>query len=251
MALLRASWIFGSVVALAIVVGVLQSRVKRQRRSRGSAGPDREEPPELPPLKPKRRWQDEIGATLDRANIEAGVLSVPMVRALEWKRFEILVARIYAQDGVRAEIAGKGPDGGIDVRLVRAGASTPFCFIQCKAWDSERIPITQIRQFLGVMAAGKVNAGIFATTSEFWPDARTFARANGIEPVTADDLVQRFNALPPATRSEILAEAMAGDYTTPTCPTCDVKAVPRARKADGVKFWACRRCRWTMTARAG
>ena len=137
----------------------------------------------------------------------------------------------------------------MDVKLHRNGDERPYCYIQCKAFGSEKVKLTTMREFLGVMAADKIIEGIFVTTSDFSPDARAFAEANGIAAITAADFIRSFATLPAPARNRIIGEVTSGDYTTPSCPKCDIKAVSRERKRDGVKFWSCR-CGWTMTARA-
>ncbi len=175
-------------------------------------------------------------------------LTVTLLRTLEWKRFELVVSLYYAETGVSAECTCTGADGGVDVKLFRPREERPYCYIQCKAWDSEKVKLTTMREFLGVMAADKISEGIFITTSDFWPEARAFADANGITALTASDFIRSFATLPVATRTKILGEVTAGDYTTPSCPKCDRKAVQRERRRDGVKFWACK-CGWRIYAR--
>jgi hypothetical protein len=94
-------------------------------------------------------------------------LTLELLRKLEWKRFEQIVALYYGETGVTAKCTCTGPDGGVDVKLHCNGEDRPYCYIQCKAWGSEKVPITKVREFLGVMAADKIAEGIFATTSEF------------------------------------------------------------------------------------
>jgi hypothetical protein len=69
----------------------------------------------------------------------APLLAAELIRALGWKRFELLVTRYLAATGVQAALTGPGADGGVDVGLTRAGESRPFGFVRGKAWGSERI----------------------------------------------------------------------------------------------------------------
>jgi hypothetical protein len=176
-------------------------------------------------------------------------LTLELLRKLEWKRFEQIVALYYGENGITAKCTCIGPDGGVDVKLHRNGEERPYCYIQCKAWGSEKVPITKVREFLGVMAAEKITEGIFVTTSDFWADARAFAEANGIAAINANDFLRAFATLPATARTRIIGEVTSGDYTTPSCPKCDTKAISRERRRDGARFWACR-CGWTMNARA-
>lgn len=203
-----------------------------------------------------KSWKDEVGAVLEKANgltapgagrpsaVAPGIkaasftdLSIELLREIEWLRFEKIVALYYGETGVRAECTCLGPDGGIDVKLFRPGEERAYCYVQCKAWGADKVPVTKVRELFGVMAADKVNEGVFVTTSDFWPDARAFAVANGIVVLTAADFVQKFQELPIVARTRILAEVTAGDYTTPSCPTCGIKMIWRAGEKP---FWGCR-----------
>ena len=165
----------------------------------------------------------------------APVLDAELIRALEWKRFELLVTRYLATTGVQAALTGPGADGGVDVVLTRSGESRPFGYVQCKAWGSERIGVSLIRELIGVMAADKISEGVFVTTSDFTPDAKAFAAANGVVLITTEDLVLRLGQLTEPVRRGILSEVTEGDYMTPSCPACERKMVWREKPA----FWGC------------
>jgi hypothetical protein len=164
-----------------------------------------------------------------------GDLSLELLRKLEWKRFELIVALYYRATGVDAECTCSGPDGGVDVKLRRQTGAAAYCYIQCKAWGSEKVKLTTMREFLGVMASDKVAEGIFITTSDFRPEAREFAERNGITPLTACDFIANFKRLPLEARTRILAEVTQGDYTTPSCPACTAKMVWKPQQS----FWSC------------
>lgn len=176
-------------------------------------------------------------------------LTPELLRQLEWKRFELIVARILGSTDVRAECTRTGADGGIDVMLYRPGEDRPYCCVQCKAWDTKPVGVELVRALLGSMTAEKIGAGIFVTTSGFTDAALSFARANQIETLSTVDLTGRFARLPVELREVIIREVTTGDYTTPTCPSCDVKLVWREKG----EFWGCRnfpRCRTHINRRA-
>lgn len=140
----------------------------------------------------------------------------------------------------------------MDVKLHRKGEERPYCYIQCKAWGSEKVKLTTMREFLGVMAADKIGEGIFATTSDFHPEARAFAESNGIKPIVAADFLRLFHELPKAVQNRISRQVTRGDYMTPSCPSCDVKLVLRESSAKESAFWGCRnypRCRTVIRLR--
>lgn len=162
-------------------------------------------------------------------------LTADLIRELEWKRLELLVSLYFNATGLRAECTRIGADGGIDVVLYQPGEERPSSYVQCKAWGSEFVGVTLMRELFGVMAADKVAQGVFVTTSDFTPDARAFGTTNKITLITTRDLVDRFGKLPTDVRGRILGEVTAGDYTTPTCPACDRKMIWKEKP----RFWAC------------
>jgi hypothetical protein len=214
---------------------------------------------------PAQRWEDDVAARLAQANAgsdggtgqvagparkpQVNQLTRELLRSLEWKRFEQLVALYFEATGVDARCTCIGADGGIDVKLHRRGEEAPYAYVQCKAWESEKIKLTTMREFLGVMAADDIAEGAFVTTSDFWPEARAFAEANDITVINGSDFLTRFASLPAEQQARIHAVVTEGDYTTPTCVKCDRKMQARARKKDGARFWGCR-CGHALPARA-
>ena len=190
-----------------------------------------------PPPVPIGPWWDVSNAVPSALSStgSAPVLDAELIRALEWKRFELLVTRYLAATGVQAALTGPGADGGVDVVLTRPGEGRPFGYVQCKAWGSELIGVSLIRELFGVMAADKIREGLFVTTSDFTPEAKAFAAANGVVLIATADLVLRLGQLSEPVRRGIVAEVTAGDYTTPSCPACERKMVWREKPA----FWGC------------
>lgn len=274
------SWFTAAAAGVTGLLIVLGTLVALRLRARSFSGPTAAPLTPVPAVRRSSSWQDSVAERLRAANAApivppvlsppvapsdlpanlerrmrhpsapptAAVLTVALLRDLEWKRFELIVQLYYQATGVRAELTCAGADGGVDVKLYRAGSDQPYGYVQCKAWGSRKVTLRDVREFLGVMAADRIGQGVYVTTSDFWPDARSFAQANGIFAFNASNFVAKFAALPAGDREHILATVTKGDFTTPSCPKCEAKAVSRERKRGGVKFWACR-CGWTMTAR--
>ena len=173
---------------------------------------------------------------------EPVVWSLELLRELEWKRFEDVVAAYFRWEGLRAKTTRIGPDGGVDVYLYRDGESAPLAVVQCKAWNSYKVGIKPVRELLGVMASEKIARGYFITTGVFTEEAREFAQRNPLKLIDGDELLRRIQALPEGARSQLLDAATKGDYTTPTCPRCGVKMVRRVARSGtnpGSEFWGC------------
>jgi restriction system protein len=170
--------------------------------------------------------------------------SVDLLRVLEWKRFEILLAAFYARRGFRIEVLRRDADGGVDAALFFKKLPAPVAMIQCRSGAGRYVGVKPVRELLGLMAHNKVTKGIFHATGDFTREAREFARVNNINPISGSDLVRRIAEMPGAAQQELLKTATEGDYTTPSCPSCGTKmAKPLSGEDD---YWECSyypRCR--------
>ena len=159
------------------------------------------------------------------------------LKALEWKRVELLCAKYYEVMGFKCETIRCGADGGIDVKLFRIDPNKPIAIIQCKAWNSSQVGVAPVRELLGVMTSEKVARGIFLTTSTYTKDAIAFAEANPIQLLDGPGFLKKLQDLPEAAQAALLKFAFHGDYSTPTCASCGIKMVRRESKRG--PLWEC------------
>lgn len=184
--------------------------------------------------------------------VETVTWSRELLSKLEWKRFEEVVAAYSRELGYEAKTTRIGADGGVDVQLFQNGQPNPVMIIQCKAWDAYKVGVKPVRELYGVMAADKVANGAFFTTGEFTTEAHEWARDKSLDLVDGREFMSRLGQLSPAIQQKLWETATAGDYTTPTCPSCDIKMVQRtAGKGSNIggTFWGCRnypRCQQTF-----
>ena len=177
--------------------------------------------------------------------------SLDLLNELEWKRFEEVVSEYYRLLGYRSEVTRMGADGGVDVILYQQGVETPAIIVQCKSW-SQKVGVKAIRELFGVMAADEIGYGVFATTSGYTQEAIDWADGKRLQLLSGEDLVSAFNQLPQDQRKSLLASATEGDYSIPTCPSCNKKMVKRTAskgKSAGSSFWGCShypRCKQTF-----
>jgi restriction system protein len=192
------------------------------------------------------------------------------IRTLDWGEFEELLAEAFRRQGFMVEHCGAaGPDGGIDIRLSKAGAVT---LVQCKHWQARQVGVRLVRELLGVVASEGAQSGILVTSGSFTADAQGFAAKNPIRLVDGRELmamigqVQKAGRISPqvrATPSVALpareAQATAAspsaspveDLTT-KCPQCASPMVRRLAKRGtnaGSTFLGCSRyptCRGTL-----
>jgi len=212
------------------VVGLIALAI--WRRTRTQPPPKISTAPTVRPAPPELNWSQEL------------------LSKLEWKRFEDVVAAYSRELGYEARTTRIGADGGVDVQLFQNGQIVMI--IQCKAWDAYKVGVKPVRELFGVMAADKVANGAFFTTGEFTTEAEDWAREKNLDLVNGRKFLSRINQLTTDQQKSLLTLATAGDYTTPTCPSCGVKMVFRtANKGpnEGRGFYGCRnypRCRQTF-----
>ena len=152
---------------------------------------------------------------------------------IEWRRFEAVCERLFAQSGFKTKSQSHGADGGVDVWMYSAHAEGPVSIAQCKHFRSKEVDVKLIREFFGVMASHKLQRGTFITTSTFTPDAQKFANENGINAFDGDKLLKLIATRTPEQQKELLDIAYEGEYSIPTCASCGIKLVKRT------KFWGC------------
>lgn len=160
-----------------------------------------------------------------------------LLAKLEWKRFEELVASYYVKTGVVAVRTKSGPASPVHVKISWKGEPRPFACVQCIAHPSGLIESKPIQDLYEVLAADDIRRGYVVSTGKFSIPARDFAEEKHLTLLSGDLLLEKLNALPDSARSELMEEITAGDYTTPSCPVCEAKAV---RKSDESPGWICR-----------
>jgi restriction system protein len=152
---------------------------------------------------------------------------------IEWRRFEAVCERLFAQSGFKTKSQSYGADGGVDVWMYSAHAEGPVSIAQCKHFRSKEVDVKLIREFFGVMSSHKLQRGTFVTTSTFTADAQKFANENGINALDGDKLLKLIATRTPEQQKELLDIAYEGEYSIPTCASCGIKLVKRT------KFWGC------------
>lgn len=110
------------------------------------------------------------------------------------RAFEILLSRIFQNQGFTTELGPGAGDGGVDVRLWQRGPlGDVLTLVQAKRYAPHRkIQLDAVAALRGVMTVEEAPKGMFVTTSTYLPSARRFAARAGnvIELATTADLVQ-------------------------------------------------------------
>ena len=161
--------------------------------------------------------------------------------AIEWRRFEAVCEKLFAQAGFETRSQSHGADGGVDIWLYRRNAEGPVAVVQCKHWQGKQVGVRELREFFGVMTAKGLKRGTYATTSTYTSDAQQFAKDNHINTLDASDLLSMIAKRSPEQQQALLDVAFEGEYWRPTCASCGTKMVERTPAKGGIKFWGCSR----------
>jgi restriction system protein len=184
-------------------------------------------------------------------------LSVETLKQIEWYSFELFCKIYYENIGYTVSKTKAGADGGTDLILYQANSASPYALVQCKARGYKDIGVNYVRELLGVMTSEKVAKGILITNACFTNAAIEFSNRNAIEAIDLYKLSYYVNELEAGKRLKLVRFLERTDYTTPTCPNCEVKLVERiakSGKAMGQSFWGCKnypRCRYIMQMNNG
>jgi restriction system protein len=105
-------------------------------------------------------------------NSRAEILSLTPIE------FEFLVAALYEKMGFTVRTTKISYDGGIDIIAESSSKGKSMVLvIQCKK-HKDRIPVSSVRELMGVVAQKQVNKGVIVSSSDFTPSAKKFARSN-------------------------------------------------------------------------
>lgn len=164
--------------------------------------------------------------------------SLDLLMSLEWKRYEEICKEfliIKEKGRLNVSVTKTGADGGIDLKITDK-KNKIVALGQCKAYNSI-IGVSFIRELFGVMASEKVGTGYFFTTSKFSNDAIEFANKNKITLINGSEQIKIIQSFKPEQQQKLFQIATNGDYTTPTCPSCDIKLIKRSSEKG--EFWGC------------
>jgi len=169
--------------------------------------------------------------------------SIEKIRSLSWQQFEQFVGSYFKDQGYSVMETAAGPDGGVDLVLRNDGGKT---YVQCKHWKANKVGVEKVREFLGSMAAGGADHGVFVTTGEFTSSAKQFGGKNGVRLIDGKELEYLLRVTP-------VEDTSSPDITAnqPECPVCKsvmVKRIAKKGPNSGDQFWGCSRfpgCRGT------
>lgn len=177
-----------------------------------------------------------IGSRRTGATVDTAQWTPELLRQLEWRRFEELCAAYFEALGFRISLAVAG--GGVN--LYEQGSERAAMLLQCKPWNAYRVGIKPVVGLRGAMQSEKVGEGVLVTSGKFTQEARDYAGKEKIRLIDGAELLGSIAALLPEKTLALLKFATQGDFSTPTCPSCAIKMVPRKSTRHGRTFWGCR-----------
>jgi hypothetical protein len=118
------------------------------------------------------------------------------LRNVSGEEFEWLVGEVFQREGWNVNLTGKQEhgDGNIDLELTRGHDHK---IVQCKAWQSWRVGVKEIRGFGGTLLRKSLpgEAGIFVTIADVSQDARKEAEEMRIELIDRAGLLTRMDRI--------------------------------------------------------
>jgi len=173
------------------------------------------------------------------STVDATRWSVDLVKRIEWRRFESLLAAYFEALEFRISSPEKHKDRVVVLELYAGEAQNPSLLVACQAWNVYSVGIRPVRELVDAMRAQGVPEGAFVTSARFTPEAQALAGKHNVMLIDGADLVAKIQALAPERAAALLALATEGDFLTPTCPACGVKMTARSNSPYGRKFWGC------------
>lgn len=175
--------------------------------------------------------------------VAAARFTTDLLNKLEWKRFEELVAAYYNKTGVVASRTKSGPASPVHIRISWKGEQRPFACVACVPRPTSLVEAKPVQALSEALTSEDVRRGYVVTSGKFGVPARDVAEEKHITLLSGDLFIEKLNALPDPVRAELLRDATVGDYTTPTCPTCETKMTRSASDPSG---WQCPQCGTTL-----
>lgn len=166
------------------------------------------------------------------------------IQAMHWRELEWLVAEAYRRQGYTVRETPDGPDGGVDLILVKNGEKT---LVQCKQWRKWSVGVRQVRELYGVMASEGASNGIVVSCGEYTHATCDFARNKPLELVNGERLTAMISAVQEGRVDSTFESNNAKQHfttqaETPRCPLCNAPMILHTNKKGfnpGSRFWGC------------
>jgi hypothetical protein len=116
------------------------------------------------------------------------------LQRLQWREFEILLFRLFKNQGFDALLGPGSGDEGVDIKLVqRSPLGDVLTFVQAKRYRADRkVKLPEVQALYGAAQLDSADKALFVTTSDYAPVSKGWAaRSEGfIELAAADEVVK-------------------------------------------------------------
>lgn len=174
----------------------------------------------------RNRLHEQVANNLNRS----------VLNNMSWQEFEGLVGEAFRRKGYSVlDVGGGGPDGGIDLVLMKGKESF---LVQCKQWKAYKVGVDVVRELYGVMASKGATGGFVVTSGSYTDDAKSFASGQNITLLDGKALHELIRGV------SIPATTPTQTAIVPSCPECQstmVKRTARRGTNAGNEFWGCSR----------
>ena len=125
-----------------------------------------------------------IGITMDRLHLKLQAELLDLIKSKSASFFEDFVLQLLngmGYGGVEAksfEVTGQSGDFGIDGVIYQDKLGIERIYVQAKRWKESKVSSKEVRDFIGSLSLRGTNKGVFITTSEFTPDAKSASQMN-------------------------------------------------------------------------
>ena len=118
----------------------------------------------------------QIASLVDRALIDRLHQFPEDLRTIDRRKFEQLIAELFAGFGYEVELTQRTRDGGKDIIAIKRQEVDLRFLIECKRPDpGNPVSISTVRELYGVKVDDGASKAILVTTTYFSPDAKLFS----------------------------------------------------------------------------
>jgi len=165
--------------------------------------------------------------------------------ALDWPKFELLVAELYRRRGYAVEISsGFGSEEGIDMKLTRGDE---VILVQSKHWEilkGYQVGAQEIMGLYQMVANEPGQHGIFVSTGEYTSEAREFVEGKPIQLMGIADVERMIPQVSRKNENLLNVKSWVSEFTAnakivdPECPKCRKLMLLKSAR-NGVPAWRC------------
>lgn len=171
----------------------------------------------------------------ERGELLDSQTSIKSITDLSWKEFEVLIGEAFRRkDYTVIENDTAGPDGGIDVVLIKDDHKT---LVQCKNWRTSKVGVKVVRELLGVMTSKSADFGIVVCSGLYTNEAMKFARENKIELIGAKELTELIGSVQKEKR--VKQNPTSNNISCPFCKSPMVRRTAKRGQQAGNVFYGC------------